>query len=45
MKDKTFDRLLTAVLIIGSISVIALLVYTELLRRDVSIISYIANGR
>lgn len=45
MKDKTFDRLLTAVLIIGSISVIALLIYTELLRRDVSIISYIANGR
>ena len=45
MKDKTFDRLLTAVLIIGSISVIALLVYTELLRRDVSIISCIANGR
>lgn len=45
MKDKTFDRLLTAVLIIGSLSVLALLVYTELLRRDVSIISYIANGR
>lgn len=45
MKDKTFDRLLTAVLIIGSLSVLALLVYTELRRRDVSIISYIANGR
>lgn len=45
MKDKTFDKLLTAVLIIGSLSVLALLVYTELLRRDVSIISYIANGR
>lgn len=45
MKDKTFDRLLTAILIIGSLSVLALLVYTELLRRDVSIISYIANGR
>ena len=45
MKDKTFDRLLAAVLILGAISVIALIVYTELLRRDVSIISYIANGR
>ena len=45
MKDKTFDRLLTAVMILGIISVIALLIYTELLRRDVSIISYIANGR
>ncbi len=45
MKDRTFDRLLAAVLILGTLSVIALLVYTELLRRDVSIISYIANGR
>lgn len=45
MKDKTFNRLLAAVLILGTLSVIALLVYTELLRRDVSIISYIANGR
>lgn len=45
MKDRTFSRLLAAVVILGSISVIALLVYTELLRRDVSIISYIANGR
>lgn len=44
MKDKSFDRLLAAVLILGTASVIALLVYTELLRRDVSIISYIANG-
>lgn len=45
MKDKTFDRLLAAVMILGIISVIALLIYTELLRRDVSIVSYIANGR
>ena len=45
MKNKTFNKLLAAVLIIGCISVIALLVYTEMLRRDVSIISYIANGR
>ena len=45
MKDKTFDRLLAAVMILGIISVIAMLIYTELLRRDVSIISYIANGR
>lgn len=45
MKNKTFHRLLAAVLILGCISVIALLVYTEFLRRDVSIISYIANGR
>ncbi len=45
MKDKTFDKLLAAVLILGCVSVIALLVYTELLRRDVSVISYIANGR
>ena len=45
MKNKTFNKLLAAVLILGCISVIALLVYTECLRRDVSIISYIANGR
>ena len=45
MKDKTFRRLLAAVLILGCISVIALLVYTEMLRREVSVISYIANGR
>lgn len=45
MKDKTFRRLLTVVLILGCISVIALLVYTEMLRREVSVISYIANGR
>ena len=45
MKDKTFSKLLAAVIILGSLSIIALLVYTELLRRDVSIISYIANGR
>jgi len=45
MKNKTFNRLLAGILILGCISVIALLVYTELLRQDVSIISYIANGR
>lgn len=45
MNDKLFNKLLAAVLILGCISLIALVVYTELLRRDVSIISYIANGR
>ena len=45
MKDRTFGRLLAVILILGCISVIALLVYTVLLKQDVSVISYIANGR
>ena len=45
MKDKTFSRLLAVILILGYISVIALLVYTVLLKQDDSVISYIANGR
>lgn len=45
MKDKLFDRLLAVILILGCVSVAALLVYTVILQRDASMISYIANGR
>ena len=45
MKEKTFYKLLFAVLTAGVISVIALLIYTAVLRHDCSIITYIANGR
>lgn len=45
MKDKLFDRLLAVILILGCVSVVALLVYTVILQRDASMISYIANGR
>lgn len=45
MNEKTFHKLLIAVLTAGVISVIALLIYTAILRRDCSIITYIANGR
>lgn len=45
MKDKLFDRLLAVILILGCVSVIVLLVYTVILQRDASMISYIANGR
>ena len=45
MQDKTFYRLLIAVTVLGALSVIALLVYTAVLQQNVSVISYIANGR
>lgn len=43
MKDKTFYGIITTVCIVGVISVIALVVYTYMLYKDCSIISYIAN--
>lgn len=43
MKDKVFYGILTAVCIVGIISVIALVAYTYALYEDCSIISYIAN--
>ncbi|MBD5130491.1 MAG: hypothetical protein HDT43_11330 [Ruminococcaceae bacterium] len=43
MKDKVFYSILTAVCIVGIISVIALVAYTYALYKDCSIISYIAN--
>ena len=45
MKDKTFHRLLTAVILLGSLSTIALLLWSIHLQKICSIISYIANGR
>ncbi len=44
MKEKTFHRILIAVTVIGSLSVIALTVYTILLYKDVSVIAFVANG-
>ena len=43
MKDKVFYGILTAVCIVGIISVIALVAYPYALYKDCSIISYIAN--
>ena len=43
MSDKTFLRLL--IVIAGIISMIILLVYTAVLFSDVSVITFIANGR
>ena len=43
MKNKVFYGILTAVCVVGVISVIALVVYTYALYKDCSIISYIAN--
>lgn len=43
MKNKVFYGLLTAVCVLGIISVIALVAYTYRLYKDCSIISYIAN--
>lgn len=43
MKDKLFYGLFIAVCVLGIISVAALAVYTYMLYRDCSIISYIAN--
>lgn len=45
MSDKTFRRLLILTAAIGGASLIALVVYTAVLYSDVSIISFIANGR
>ena len=43
MSKKTFNYIIAAVTALGIISVIALAVYTYLLYKDCSIISYIAN--
>lgn len=45
MSDKTFRQLLILTAAIGAISLIALVIYTAVLYSDVSIISFIANGR
>lgn len=43
MSEKLYNRLLLTMCIIGVLSVIALTVYTYILYKDCSIISYIAN--
>lgn len=45
MSDKLFRRLLVLFTVIGCLFTIALVVYTIVLYRDCSIISFIANGR
>lgn len=45
MSDKTFLRLLIVIAAAGIISMIILLVYTVVLFSDVSVITFIANGR
>lgn len=45
MSDKTFRRLLILTAAIGGASLVALVVYTAVLYSDVSVISFIANGR
>lgn len=45
MNDKLFKGIITAVLILGVLSIIALVAYTYYLQGNCSIISYIANGR
>lgn len=43
MSDKTFKIIITAVMVMGVISVIAITLYTIYLYTNCSIISYIAN--
>lgn len=45
MKERTFHRLLAAVIIAGIIISLLLLIYTKHLYDNCSIISYIAKGR
>lgn len=45
MKDKYFNIILYTLLTIGIISVLFLIVYTFILYKDCSIISYIGNGK
>lgn len=45
MNDKLFKRILTAVAAAGTVSTLALVLYTISLFSDCSIISYIANWR
>ncbi|MBR6107538.1 MAG: hypothetical protein IKQ39_05980 [Oscillospiraceae bacterium] len=43
MNETVFRRILTAVTVLGILSIIALTVYTWLLYRDCSVLTYIAN--
>ena len=45
MSDKLFTILLIAIVCAGVVSLTALIVYTAVLQKDASIISYIASGR
>ena len=45
MSRKLYEGILIAVTALGVLSIIALLIYTVHLYGNVSIISYIANGR
>lgn len=45
MNRKLYEGILIAVTAIGVLSIIVLLIYTVTLYGNVSIISYIANGR
>ncbi len=43
MKDKVFNKIIIAIMIIGMISTAALVAYTVYLHKNVSIITFIAN--
>lgn len=43
MREKTFYRFLAVVTVLGILSILALFVYTWMLYRDCSILTYIAN--
>ncbi|MDE6745136.1 MAG: hypothetical protein K2J72_00715 [Oscillospiraceae bacterium] len=45
MNDKLFKRILAAITAVGTVSTLALILYTVALFSDCSIISYIANWR
>ena len=45
MSDKLFTILMIAVVCAGVISLTSLIIYTAVLQKDASIISYIASGR
>lgn len=44
MNDKLFDKIITAVTVLGILSVIVLTVWTIYLYKNCSIIAFIANG-
>ncbi len=43
MNDKLFYRLMTIITVLGIVSIIALVIYTYILYKDCSVISYIGN--
>ena len=43
MSEKTFMRVMTVVAVLGMISIVAMVVWSWVLYKDCSIISYIAN--